>query len=337
MARVDTFSGYGQLSVQLTRGISKLGPHVQIRSVGASEPFGAKVPADIKERFVAGVQPEPWELLLHPPGFIPTPGKRVVIFTMWEATRLRPPHVTFLNMAEHVFTPSKWGASCFSASGVDRPIHIVPLGIDPEIFQYRRKNEHPKCLFGCAGRMAHGGVRKGINEVIDIFQKAFPDEEDVVLRVKCFPDCPVNQIKDTRIVIDQAFWSDQQMADWLATLTAFVSLAKLEGWGLLQHQALAVGRPVISAVYGGVAEFLSPQNSYPIDFKLVPAELSYAGCGHWAQPNEEHTIELMRQVYKNRNEAEAKGLIGSADAHRLTWANTCETAVKLLKEIGALD
>lgn len=333
--RVDDFTGYGKMAIQLVRGIASFGYYPQIRSLGTSEMFGAKVPVDIRERFVGPPQPEATELLIHPPNLPPTPGKKTILYTMWEATRLRPTAVAFLNASEHVITPSWWGASCFSASGVDRPIRVIPLGVDSQVFHYRRNTE-PRCVFGCSGRMAHGGVRKGINEVIDVFQKAFPSEKDVHLKVKVFPDCPVTKISDPRITIDQAYWSDSQIADWLGSLTCFVSLARLEGFGLLQLQSLAVGRPVISIIYGGVAEFLTRENSYPIDFRLVPAELAYAGCGHWANPSEDHAIEQMRRVYRSRHEAEHKGLLGSQDAHRLTWAKTAEKTIALLHEVGAL-
>ena len=335
LSRVDIFSGYGQLAVQMIREMTKLGVYVQVRSLGTSEMFGAKVPPEIRERFVPSVQPEDAEVLIHPPNFVPTPGKRTFYLTMWEATRLRKTSVAYLNMAEQVIVPSWWGASCFSAAGVDKPISVVPLGIDPQTFSYRRHLE-PRCVFGVAGRMAHGGVRKGINEAIDAFLKAFPTEKDVLLKVKAFPDCPVVDIQDERIVVEKVFFSDAQMSDWLGSLTCFVSLAKSEGWGLIQHQALAVGRPVISIVYAGVAEFLSESNSYPVRFNLAPAQLAYADCGHWAEPNIDDVVDRMRQVYEHRGEAEAKGLDGHRVAHKLTWANTCAQLHQVLTKAGAL-
>ncbi len=168
---------------------------------------------------------------------------------------------------------------------MQRPIEVVPLGINQDVFRYRPFNgEFPEVLtFGAAGRMAHGGVRKGINEVIAAFLAAFPKKiKDVRLRVKCFPDCPVSKVKDPRIEIVQACLSDAQLADWFGSLNCFVSAARAEGWGLMQHQSMSMGRPVASVKFGGVTEFFDERVGYALPFTLEPAKLAYAGCGHWA-------------------------------------------------------
>lgn len=334
---VNTFTGYGLHALQIIRDLEKNnGLYVSVRPTQLTEAFGATVPVDVRERIVNGPQPEEWELLLHPPNLLPTPGKKTAYFTMWESTRLPAVGVKFLNQAKVVIVPCQWNASCFSASGVDAPIRVVPLGINDKVFKYRPMNMDGKTVFGAAGRMAHGGVRKGINEVITLFQKAFPDNDDVVLRVKCFPDCDVSKVADPRIEIIQQYLTEQEMADWYASLTCFVSAAKAEGWGLMQHQAMATGRPVIGVNFGGVAEFFGPHNGYAVEHKLVPAVAHYRGCGHWAEPDELGMIYWMQWIRDDRADACEKGMIASENVSRLTWENHSFELAGVLKEFNAI-
>lgn len=330
---VNSFTGYGLHSLAIIKDLQRLAPaYVSVRPITQSEMFGSRIPTDIRALFVNQPQPEPWEILLHPPSFLPTPGKRTLYFSMWESTKLPPVANRVLNRAEVVVVPSQWNASCFSACGITPPIRVVPLGIRTEIFGYRPFPDNPKCVFGAAGRMAHGGVRKGINEVIALFKKAFPQQKDVELRVKCFPDCDVSKVKDPRVKVTQAYLSDGQMSDWYGGLTCFVSAAKAEGWGLMQHQALAMGRPVISINYGGVAEFMRDDIAYIVPHKLERASGVYDGCGHWAEPDEDAMIEQMRRVYKNRLEAIEKGVRAAEAVVNLSWENSNRALLKVMKE-----
>jgi len=344
VASIDNATGYGLHAIQIVRDIERLtGAHVAIRPIQQKQMFGSNIPTDIRQRFVNGPQPEEWELVLSPPYFRPTPGKKTAYFSMWEATRLPPGGAAVLNLAEIVIVPTSWGASCFSASGVDRTMRIVPLGIDDKVFHFRAQSlaSEPakagvRAVFGTAGRMSHGGIRKGINEVIDLFQRAFPTEGDVLLRVKVHPDCPVTRLSDPRIEIKAAHLPDEQLADWFSALTCFVSGARGEGWGLFQQQAMATGRPVVAARFAGLADFLTPDNGFCVPFVLGAAEQAYAGCGHWAWPSDQGFIEAMRTIYREPHLAAAKGAQASKDVAHLTWENSNLRLIDVLQEVGAL-
>lgn len=339
-AAIHPYTGYGLHAIQLVRQIERLtSTYMSIRTTSVSEAFGAKVPADIRSRIVAGPQPEDWELLLHPPNnFCPTPGKRTAWLTMHESTRLPPMGANLLNRAEVVIVPNDWNASCFSACGVDRPIRVVPLGINEEAFHWRPLPDYINglCVFGTAGRMAHGGVRKGINEVIDLFQQAFPIARDVRLKVKCFGDCPVTKVEDDRIELVQGFLTEEQMAEWYCGLHCFVSAAKAEGWGLHQNEALATGRPVISIKFGGTQEFFDQSVGWEIPWRLEPGHGTYEGCGCWAEPDETAIIEAMREVYSNRTEAACRGARAVEKVKHLTWENHAKRLIAVLEEFGVL-
>lgn len=318
--------------------MAQLGHYVSVRVLAKDEPFGAKLPVEFSSRFVTRVQPEPWEVLIHPPEIMPTPGKKTVYFTMWESTRLSPKSVEVLNHADIIVVPNHWNAACFSVL-LDKPIFVVPLGIDPNIFNYSAPNMSGPCVFGCSGRVGPGeggGPRKNINRVIEMFEKAFPSEKDARLHVKVFSDCAIELPNDPRVQCERRYIHPVELAKWVSNLTAFVCASQGEGWGLLQHQSMATGRPVIGVKYGGLAEFVGDHNSYPVKFTHKPGNNYYSGCGTMPEIEEDDVIEKMRFVYKNRDHAFLTGIQAHRTAIQFNWARTCRELETVLVRAGAL-
>jgi glycosyltransferase involved in cell wall biosynthesis len=335
-APLNVYTGYGLHASRMIGDLAGMGYEIAVRSNEVNEAYG-KIPAIIRSRQVAGVQAENWELLLFPPSATPTPGKKTLFFTMWEATRLPPNGVQNLNAAECIVVPSQWNASCFSACGVEKPIRLVPLGIDTKVFKYAPMNMEGPCVFGTAGRTERGGMRKGFGEIVEAFQKAFPKEGDVELWLKAFPDCKLPEVRDHRIKVIKKFMSEEELAAWFGSLTCFVSGSKSEGWGFMQQQALAVGRPLVSVKFGGVAEYFTEEIGYPIKFQLEPARGPYAGCGHWAVPEEKHLISQLRRVYEDREDARERGLKGAISVSRFSWEESNRKLVHIMREIGMVN
>jgi len=332
-ASVNTYTGYGLHAVAIISGLTRQGYDLQIAPIGFDEKFSA-IPESIKNRITYADNNGNWELLLYPPNKKPTPGKKTVYLTMWEATRIPQQYIPYLNMAECLIVPCRWNVENFTAQGVTRPIYQVPLGIYTNIYKYSPMLLDGPCIFGAAGRLASGGIRKGLDKVIDAFQEAFPVEQDVRLYVKAFSDCPLPEANDPRIVILQKYLTDQEMAAWYRSITCFVSASSGEAWGLMQHQAMATGRPIISVDYGGVKEFFSKDTGYPLDYKLVPADKFYANCGVWAEPSLESLIEQMRNVYQDRKKAELLGRLSSKQVSGLSWRASNQQLAQVLRHIG---
>lgn len=335
---IAPFAGYGMVAEQLVIGFAKLGYEPTMRATSYGESFGSVCDPEVKRRLVDALQPEQWELVVHTPEHPHVPGKKTVHLTMWECTRLSMNGVANLLKCEAIITPSQWGASCFSAQGVDTAQFVVPLGVNPQAYNYDPMDMDGPCIFGSGGRMAHGGARKGVNEVIEAFRRAFPTEQDVRLRVKVFTDCPVNGVNDSRVEIYRDFIPEVELCQWFKSLTAFVSLARAEGWGLMQHQSMACGRPVIACRYAGLAEFMTERNSYCIDYRQRQAKGFYADCGgKWAEWNDDSAIEHMRSIYKNRGLAARKGMEAAEDVKHLTWENTARKTLDVLKLLGIVQ
>ncbi len=344
LGHLNTFTGYGQHLIHLFRELGRLGVWVTVRPITESRQYG-QIPDDVRRRVVWEPQPDPVELVLSPPFTKPTPGKWTAYYTMWESTRLPGMCLTMLNEANLVIVPSSWSASCFSAQGLARPIEIVNLGHDPDVFYPKPKPIKAPgygepgastVRFGIAAKFANGPQRKNVGAAITAFKLAFRGNERVRFELKAFPDDPLPELRrDERIVVIREFWSDQKLAEWLSDLDCYVSASTSEGWGLIQHQACAVGTPVIAALYSGLCDFLSGPTCLPVRYRLVPAEERYRGLGLWAMPNTQDMAEQMRFVYDHTAEAHAIGAQAALAVSQLTWRQSAAELLAALRRHGA--
>lgn len=289
IGRMDNWSGYGQFTAGLIRAWYQTYGPVEFFARSRDDTYG-KLP-DIEARLTPRRNHgHDWELILYAANEIRRDQmqrfKRTVVFTMWESSRMRPEVVDALNAAALVIVPCEWCVHTFSANGVNTPMEIVPLGVDLEFWNAGPSKRKPmvgrKVVFGTAGKWSGGGVRKGARLVMEAFLEAFSGSPYASLKVKGFPDDPIPSTAiDNRIEIDKNYMSDEQLRDWFDSIDFFVSGSGMEGWGLMQQQAMLRGAPVIGAITGGVAEFCDERNCFPVPWSLAPGEGPYQGLGHY--------------------------------------------------------
>jgi len=246
--------------------------------------------------------------------------------------------VNNLNLAECVVVPCQWNKDCFVRRGVRVPIYVVPLGVNGEVFDCAPMPlpwDSPVTVFAAAGRTAHGRDRKGLDGVIRAFRAAFPYDPDVRLNIKCYPDCQLLSTDDKRIRLIRHHLPVQAVAKFLKGAHCFVSAACGEGWGLWQHQAMAMGRPVIGPAYGGLAEFMGPHNSFLVHYWERPCSEDWGG--KWAIPDLGAMVKQMQVVHSDHDLCGILGVRAFETVHGFTWENSCEQLLGLLADCGALD
>lgn len=329
---VDGWSSYSFHLLRIIEGLSKLGYDVNTVPIT----FAKKGPISrvAFESLVHKQQFDEWEMIVHCPSFSPQGGKKIAFNTMWETSRLNRNALLNLNQAEVVIVPSVFNQCSFNAQGVNRPIFKVPLGIDTGFFHYRQPERKDVYSFGVAGRTEAGGCRKGFEDVVAAFAKAFPKRvKDVELVVKCYPEDPDISFDDPRIRVVKQFWDRKSLSEWYAGLDCFVSASKGEGWGLMQHEAMATGRSVIAVPFGGITEFFDDSVGYPVEFDLEPSKGHYENGGMWAVPRMDSLVDRMREVHSRRGND--KELRASQRGMSLDWDNSNKKLAATMRSIGA--
>ena len=267
---------------------------------------------------------EDLDLLIHPPChelnfnnfmFFLNPHKKRVHFTMWESTRVNDIFIEQMNNMRAVIVPNKWNKANFEAQGCEVTIHFINLFVDTSIFNYQQPIVKNEFVFGTANK----DPRKRLEDVVRCFNRAFPDKKDVKLRIKISPKESYDKtFTGSKIEIHKDSFTRNQLKDWYSYNDCFVSCVSAEGWGLMQHESMACGRPVIASKYAGLSEFMTEDNSFCINYKEVPAEGYWkAPAAKWSKYDEENLIETMRFAYNNPSTVVEKGRLASQDACKL--------------------
>jgi glycosyltransferase involved in cell wall biosynthesis len=261
---------------------------------------------------------------------IPKDGKRI-FFTMWESTQLPMNVISTLNSGVGVIVPNEWNVINFKIDGISVPIKKCPLFVDTSIFYYK-KPTNEIFTFGTGNT----DPRKRINEVIKSFCKAFPPSiRDVQLKVKIDYEnrSALNKMSDSRIKINSLKLTDVEMASWYHSLDMFVSGTSSEGWGLMQHEAMACGRPLICVKYSGLEEFFNEEVGFPLKYTEVLSEWSWGySNGFWSKFDEDDLIDRFRWCYKNKQTVEEMGVKSHNNAKIFSKTTFIKNLISIIKE-----
>jgi glycosyltransferase involved in cell wall biosynthesis len=264
--------------------------------------------------------------------FAKNSGRYRIGFTMLEVDRLPADWVRQANLMDEVWTPTKWGAEVFRASGVRRPVHSVPLGVDLTAFRPGPPREQlaERTVFLS---VFEWGTRKGWDVLLRAYRAAFAPGDDVLLLLKVDNRTPaINPLRAMREVLPSPAppvgviynrpLSAAQMTELYRSADCFVLPSHGEGWCMPALEAMACGTPALVTDWGGPTAFVREESGYPLAIRGLTAapfeEPLYAGA-RWAEPDGDHLVELLRQVHANRTEARAKGAAAAAAARRWGW------------------
>lgn len=276
-------------------------------------------------------------------------GKYRIGFTMTEVDGFPQEWVRQAGRMDEIWVPSTCNKEGFLASGLRRPIHIIPLGINPAYF-------NP----GITGYPLGGPYtflsifdwrkRKGADLLLRAFNNEFRAHEDVLLICKVTADVSTVDMKRELAELQLSrgggrisFLINQsipyyQLGSLYRSAHCFVLPTRGEGWGMPLLEAMACGLPVVATNWGGHTEFMTEHNAYPIHVeKFVPADESwpyYKGF-RWAEPDGSHLRHLLRYVFEHQDDAREKGRRASLEVCRdWTWRHTAGRIYSRLAEIG---
>jgi glycosyltransferase involved in cell wall biosynthesis len=275
-------------------------------------------------------------------------GRYRVGFTMLEVDRLPAAWVEQANLMDEVWAPTAWGAEMFQASGVLRPTHVVPLGVDLGAFSPGppRVALADRTVFLS---VFEWGARKGWDVLLRAYRAAFAPADDVLLLLKIDCRAPAtNPLRELRaalgspappvgLIYNQPLGA-AELTELYRGADCFVLPSRGEGWAMPVLEAMACGTPAIATAWGGPTAFLAEGWGYPLASRgLVPApadEPLYRGA-RWADPDPDHLVELLRRVHRGRDEARALGVRAAEQARHFGWEGAARVILGRLSAVGA--
>ena len=308
----------------LDRGAFPLGLPSVVPTHRAPLPEGAAVITAINAPFL------PVGLARLPRGLLR--GRRIIGVWAWELPEVPPAWRVGADFVHDVWAPSRFCAQAFEAVAPGR-VHVVPFPIaalpPPPMAGDRASFGLPRDTFIvlCAFNLASSFIRKNPLAAIAAFRAAFGGSKDAlqVLKVAGATHyaedlasirAAMGEAGNIRLMTDNL--PEPELRGLLAASDVILSLHRSEGFGLIPATGALLGKPVIATGWSGNLDFMSPESSALISYRLVPAVDSrgvYSIKGaYWAEPDVEDAAAWLRRLFTSATLRQQLGAAGNAYA-----------------------
>lgn len=283
---------------------------------------------------------------VYPTGLIPpNEGKYILIFP-WEAGNIPKQLVEHINNeVDELWCPSQYIRQLHIISGVfKRKIHVVPNGIDLNIFKPRSEKYHLKTQKKFKFLFVGGLLfRKGLDILLEAYLNEFSKNDDVTLIIKGVGkrtyynhkkiDSLLKEIdnKAEIILIDKNLDSNE-LSLLYNTCDVYVHPYRAEGFGMPIFESMACGTPTIITRYGAGLEYCNDENSFLIDYNYKENLDEYT----FIEPSLKDLQEKMRFAYDNKNIIIEKSKKAINDVKKLSWDNVFSNVDQRLNELKFL-
>jgi glycosyltransferase involved in cell wall biosynthesis len=322
-AHFSVSTGYGSMAEYLALGLTRAGAAVNvlpfsIDTNGLSEEF-TRLLRQSKARtgdvaiYFSWPRPELERLAGVP---------NLFINTMWESSRLPVGWAKPLNRARALIVPTTFVARVCRESGVTVPIEVIPEGIDPDLYTYQPRPEHPGITTLI---VAPVDERKNTRIGIAAWKQAFANDPNARLIIKTQYNYHNYIPDDSRITYIDRSEPSRGILEYYREADVLLALGN-EGFGLPLVEGMATGLPVIALASEGQADVcqsapecvlsVEPQSWTPFN------KAGFGSCGVRAVPAVEDVAGRLSWVAEHRDEARALGRAASewAREQRSIWA-----------------
>lgn len=278
-------------------------------------------------------------------------GRRNIGFWVWELEQFPREWRGAFDWVDEVWAPSTFARDAIGAA-TDKPVLCMPTAVEfePPSGMDRAHFGLPSdaFVFLFSYDFNSFAARKNPEAVIAAFRQAFSDGvQGARLLVKStngnhFPEglAKLRQAAsdDVRIEVRDGFLTREEMFGLENNVDCYVSLHRAEGFGLGMAECMYLGKPVIATGYSGNLDFMNPDNSLLVDYRMTPLHAGDYMCWRgqaWADPDTTHAARLMRQVFDDRELARRIGANAAASIRRTHSYAVCAAA--LTRRLGEID
>jgi hypothetical protein len=211
---------------------------------------------------------------------------------------------------DEIWVPSRFVADALAASGVARPVRIMPhpaaLRVPAQSLQ-RREGFTVLAM----GDFASSAERKNLAGAIAIYTQAFPDAaagQRLIIKTHSGDLSPAAVARLARLsearpdisTVDRAMPHEDVLA-MIASADVVISPHRCEGYGLVLAEALLLGVPVLATGWSGNMDFMADAPELLIEHTLIPVvdpNGVYRLKGTlWADPSIPHAIARLRALH----------------------------------------
>jgi GT2 family glycosyltransferase/glycosyltransferase involved in cell wall biosynthesis len=244
-------------------------------------------------------------------------------YWLWELPSVRADWYHLYRYVDEVWVASEFCRHAFQTL-TRRPVIRVPLvvdGLEAKAVYPREHFQFPAnaFVFGYIFDVSSYMERKNPLCLIEAFKREFGASRDVLLYLKFFNS---GYDEDNVRILNEAIagapnirtftgmMTQEEIASLQKAMDCLVSPHRSEGFGYNLAEMMYFGKPVIATGYSSNLDFMREDNSYLIDYSLVPITRNvgpYQRGNVWADPSVEHLASLMRKVFEDTSGREEKG------------------------------
>lgn len=234
-----------------------------------------------------------------------------IIFPAWELPRYPEAWARDLDKFHEVWASSQFCYDSFRAV-VKVPVHRLVNACEPHTYSLLERSHFkiPERRFVVlfAFDALSWSARKNPLAVIEAFRGLLAQRPraDVHLVLKMHNTSHAPSVLENirslsrsfaeRITIIEATLTRNEIENLIQCSDCFISLHRSEGFGRGPAEAMFFGKPVIATGWSGNMQYMNPDVSFPVRFRLIPVQPGeYPEFQNqlWAEPDVVHATELL--------------------------------------------
>lgn len=344
-------TGYGVASINIIKNLFHLNSNLSLFPIGQPQ-VNCQEEFDIFTRLISNAEycdpHAPLVKIWHQFDLISRIGNKgkYYAFPFFELDTFSNREKIHLSTPDTVLVTSNWAKNVILDNlSQDVDVRVVPLGVDTTIFDHNKylKNNNEKYIFINIGKWE---IRKGHDILLEIFKKAFPNDENVELWLLA-PEHTNNYSNsqelmrwknmyksDNRVKLFSGFQSHHEVAQLISQTNCGIFPSRAEGWNLELLECMAMNKPVIATNYSAHTEFCNDNNAFLTRTNELEKAYDgkvFTGQGNWAKLGHKELddmVEKMRYVYQNNIQTNPEGL---STASNYSWMNSAKTLLRCIE------
>lgn len=270
-------------------------------------------------------------------------GRYRIAYWAYELSRVPASWVAAARAFHEIWAPSRFVAEALAASGIDRPIRVMPHPVSLGPAPFAGDPTLGDFVVLAMGDLKSSAARKNLAGAIDIYKRALPEVSPstrLVLKVQSEDSHP--EFRDAAlaaaagrgdILFRTGSVTDEEIGRLIASSSVFLSPHRSEGFGLVIAEAFLSGLPALATGWSGNVDFMADVPELLIDYRLVPVRdpsRIYRATGlKWAEPDVSDAATKLRALHQSASLRRELAMRGKAaiDAQLAAWSREALAAM----------